>query len=245
MNPEHLGLVTVGIGMVALLYSSVGHAGASGYIAVMTLAGMAPSTIKPVALTLNILVAAIAFWQFRAAGWFLWSLFWPFAIASVPFAFLGGLLNLPAPVLRILMGLVLLLSAVRFFVNPDERSDVRPPGAAVSIGAGAVLGLLAGCTGTGGGIFLTPLMILMGWAHTKTAGGVSALFILLNSAAGLAGHVGAARSLPAFTWWFAAAAALCGIAGSYSGSRRLPPQRVCRLLATVLTVAGLKLVLMS
>lgn len=243
MNPEHPGLVTIGIAVVALLYSSVGHAGASGYIAVMTLAGMAPDTIKPVALMLNILVASVASWQFRTAGCYSWRLLWPFAVASVPFALLGGYLSLPTHILRILIGIALLVSAARFLLNPGERTDVRPPNVLVAIGTGAAIGLLAGLTGTGGGIFLTPLMVLMGWARIKTAAGVSALFILLNSAAGLAGFVGATRSLPAIAWWFAAAVLVCGFLGSYSGSRRFSPKVVHRLLATVLTVAGLKLVL--
>lgn len=243
MNPDHLIGLTACIGIVALLYSSVGHAGASGYIAVMTLFGLPPAEIKPVALVLNIMVAGIGAWQFWRAGHFSWRFFWPFAVLSVPFAFLGGYLNLPTHIFKLLVGVVLLLSALKFLADPREKSDLRPPSKPVACGTGAGLGLLAGLTGTGGGIFLTPLVILLGWAGTKTASAVSALFILVNSASGLAGNLSATKCLPGFAWSFVASAVACGAAGSYLGSRKFSPVLIKRLLAAVLTVAGLKLIL--
>jgi len=241
MTPEHLVYMTVCIGIVAFLYSAVGHAGASGYIAVMTLFSMAPDAIKPTALVLNIMVACIGSWQFWRAGHFSWRLFWPFAVLSIPFAFLGGYLNLPAHLFKMLVGVVLILSALKFVIDPKEKSCIRPPSKPVSCGVGAGLGLLAGCTGTGGGIFLTPLVLLMGWASTKTASAVSALFILANSISGLAGNLSATKYFPTFAWSFVATALVCGTAGSYFGSRKFSPVLIKRLLAVVLAVAGLKL----
>jgi len=242
MNPDHLIYITVCIGIVAFLYSSVGHAGASGYIAVMTMFSMAPAAIKPTALVLNIMVACIGTWQFWRAGHFSWSFFWPFAILSIPFAFIGGYLNIPTHIYKILVGIVLLLSAVKFFIDSKEKPNPRAPSKPISYGVGAVLGLLAGFTGTGGGIFLTPLVILMGWARTKTASAVSALFILVNSVSGLAGNLSATKYFPAFAWSFIASALICGTAGSYLGSRKFSPVIIKRLLAVVLTIAGLKLI---
>lgn len=228
---------------IAFLYSSVGHAGASGYIAAMTLSGLAPAVIKPTALALNILVAALATWQFRRAGHFSWGLFWPLALASVPSAFLGGYVELPARGFKVLVGLVLLASAARFAFELPESDRPRPPGVGASLGAGAGLGLLSGLTGTGGGIFLTPLGILLGWGRTKTIASVSAAFILVNSASGLVGHLVKTRSLPGVAGSLAAAALAGGLAGSYLGSSRLPHAAIKRLLAVVLAIAGFKLLL--
>jgi hypothetical protein len=245
MTDGILPLLTLGVLVVALLYSSVGHAGASGYIAVMSLCGLAPATIKPLALVLNILVASIGAWQFWRAGHFSWRLFWPFALLSVPSAFVGGYLHLPGRAFRILVGVVLLFSAGRLFIRPPADADVHDPGRPAALGVGAALGLLAGLTGTGGGIFLTPLVIFMHWARTPTAAAVSAVFILVNSLAGLIGNVSATRELPALALPLAAAALGGGTVGSYLGSRRLPHTVIKRLLAVVLIIAGLKLILTS
>lgn len=242
MPPDHLLLIAA-VALIGFLYSSVGHAGASGYIAVMSLAGLAPDVIKPTALTLNILVATITTWQFHRAGHFSWSLFWPFAITAIPMAFTGGYLNLPAPLFKTAVGAVLLYSAWRFMVRPGLDSATNPPTRTVAGLSGGALGLLAGLTGTGGGIFLTPLMLWRRWATTKRAAATSALFILCNSAAGLLGNWSSARSYPAIGGWLLAAAAGGGALGSYLGSSRLNPTVIKRLLAVVLLVAGAKLVM--
>ncbi|MCD6025469.1 MAG: putative conserved rane protein, partial [Fibrobacteria bacterium] len=169
-------LILSAVFAVAFLYSSVGHAGASGYIAVLALAGFAPGVIKPTALVLNILVASIGAFQFWRAGYFRWRLFWPFAVTAAPMAFLGGYLNLPAQAFKILVGIVLLLSAARFLLRQGDPEVVKPPGLPVALGTGAGLGLLSGLTGTGGGIFLTPLLLLCRWARTKNVAATSALF---------------------------------------------------------------------
>lgn len=243
MAPEQLPLLAAAIFVVAFLYSCVGHAGASGYIAVMSLFGLAPEFIKPTALTLNILVASLGTWQFWRAGHFSWTLFWPFAALAVPLAFVGGAVNLPTHVFKVLVGLVLLFSAARLLVNPPDDVAAREPAKAVALPLGAGLGLLAGLTGTGGGIFLTPLLLLMGWARTKQAAAASALFILVNSAAGLLGNLSGTRRLHSFAAALAVAAVLGGGAGSYLGSRRFEPTTIKRLLAVVLAIAGAKLIL--
>ncbi len=227
---------------VAFLYSSVGHAGASGYIAVFTLFGLAAAFIKPTALVLNILVAAIGSFQFWRAGHFSWKLFWPFALASAPAAFLGGYLHLPAGFFKPLVGAVLWFSAARFFIRPRDPDALRPPGTGLSLAAGAGLGFLAGLTGTGGGIFLTPLLLLCRWARTKNAAAVSALFILVNSSTGLLGYVGGGRAIPTVAWPLALAAGIGGMAGAYFGSRRFPVRAIRILLAVVLLIAGAKLI---
>jgi uncharacterized protein len=243
MAPELLPLLTLAILVVAFLYSCVGHAGASGYIAVMTLFSLAPADIKPTALALNILVASIGTWQFWRAGHFSWLLFWPFAVLAIPMAFIGGYLNLPTHAFKVLVGIVLLFSAFRFLMKPAGNPANTSPSRPTAIGVGAGLGLLSGLTGTGGGIFLTPLLLFMRWARVKEAAAVSALFILLNSAAGLAGNLGSTKRFPAFAIALAIAAIAGGTAGSYLGAKRLDHTLIKRILAIVLLIAGVKLVL--
>jgi uncharacterized membrane protein YfcA len=239
---DKLLFLTLAIFVIAFLYSSVGHAGASGYIAVMSLFNLAPDVIRPTALVLTILVACIGTFQFWRAGHFSWRLFWPFAVLAIPLAFVGGYINLPTHVFKVLVGIVLLFSAIRFFWRPSEDVVAREPSrpAAISIGAG--LGLLAGLTGTGGGIFLTPLLLFMRWARAKSAAAVSALFILVNSAAGLLGNFSSTKRFPSFAIALAVAAVAGGTAGSYLGSRRFDHTVIKRLLAVVLVIAGTKLI---
>ena len=194
------------------------------------------------ALVLNILVASLGAYQFWKAGHFCWRLFWPFALLSIPLAFFGGWLDLPSHVFKMLVGIVLLFSAARFLIHPPAESEPKEPSRPVAIGVGGVLGLLSGLTGTGGGIFLTPLILFMHWARTKTAAAVSALFILVNSIAGLLGNLSATKTFPAFALPLAIAAVLGGAVGSYLGSRRFPVATIKRLLAVVLTIAGIKLI---
>lgn len=242
MTPEQLPFLAVAILVVAFLYSSVGHAGASGYIAVMSLFSLAPAVIKPTALILNIFVACIGTWQFWRAGHFSWRLFWPFAVLALPMAFLGGYINLPTHLFKVLVGVVLLFSAARFLLHASEDSVAQEPPHAASIPIGAGLGLLAGLTGTGGGIFLTPLLLLMHWARVKTAAAVSALFILVNSTSGLLGNVSSTKSFPSLALVLVGAAVVGGTAGSYLGSQRFEHTTIKRLLAVVLLIAGTKLI---
>lgn len=243
MTPECLAVLTLGIFVVAFLYSSVGHAGASGYIAVLSLLSIAPATIKPTALTLNILVASISTWQFRRAGHFSWPLFWPFALLSVPFAFVGGSIHLPTPVFKVLVGLILLYSAGRLLLRPPPEYEPHAPARLLAFLSGAGIGLLSGLTGTGGGIFLTPLLLFRHWARAKPAAAVSALFILVNSLAGLLSHVGSTQPFPTVALLSVVAAGVGGALGSGFGSRRFDPPLIKRLLAVVLLIAGTKLIL--
>jgi uncharacterized protein len=229
--------------LVAVLYSSVGHGGASGYLAVMAILSVAPEVVRPAALTLNIFVASIASVQFWRAGHFSWRSFWPFAAASVPFAFLGGMLKLPMNAYRTVLGAVLLFAAFRLawkFAAEEAEESAPPVGLALLIGAG--IGLLSGLVGVGGGIFLTPVLVLMHWTRAKTAAANSAVFILLNSTAGLAGSWAQAAALPGHVWFWIAAAAAGGLAGSTLGAGRLDSLMLRRLLAVVLVFAAVKLI---
>lgn len=231
----------VAIAIIAFLYSAVGHAGASGYIAVLALVGFAPSEIRPTALVLNILVATLGTVQFSRAGHFRWSLFWPFALLSIPMAFLGGSIVMPARILKMLLAGVLLYSAVRLIARKGDAPSVTPPNRLTALTVGAAIGFLAGITGTGGGIFLTPLLLFRGWATARTAAAASAAFILVNSLAGVAGQVWSGQPMPPAAWFLAAAALIGGGAGAYLGSRRFTPRVIYLLLALVLTIAGTKL----
>jgi uncharacterized membrane protein YfcA len=242
MNYADVVLLSLLIGVVAFLYSSVGHAGASGYIAVMALWGLSPAEIRPTALMLNILVAAIAAFQFWNAGHFSWKLFWPFALLSVPAAYLGGYLQLSAVILKTLIGLVLLFSAVRLFFRQADPLQINPPSVPTAIGVGTGIGFLSGLTGTGGGIFLTPILLFLRWAHIRQAAAVSALFILVNSISGLAGYFTSNHYIPALGIIIAPAAVIGGILGSHLGSRRFPVRTISLILATVLVIAGGKLI---
>lgn len=243
MDTQQDFLILVGLAVAAFLYASVGHGGASGYLAVMAFAGLAPETMKPTALALNVVVASIGTWKYLRVGAFDWKVFWPFAIVSIPLAYLGGTLDVPASVFKPLVGVALLFAAWRMLLSSWQievrRRDLK---LAPALMAGALMGLLAGLTGVGGGIFLSPLVLLMGWAGTRETSGIAALFILVNSLAGLAGH-GDLSALPAnFPLWVGVVAVL-GWLGAEFGSRRLRLPVIRNLLAIVLALAGTKMVL--
>lgn len=245
MPADTLAILAVLFLIVGALYASVGHAGASGYLAVMALVGVEAAVMRPTALSINVLVAAIAFTQFARAGHFSWALFWPFAVASVPSAYLGGLIQLPQHALKVAIGIVLVLTAVRMaFVawRPTKAREPRPPSMPVALAVGSGLGFLAGLTGTGGGIFLSPVILLMGWADPKRTAATSSLFILVNSVAGLGGLASRGWTPTASLWLLAACAGAGGITGATLGSRRATPRTLNVLLAVVLLIAGAKLV---
>jgi uncharacterized membrane protein YfcA len=244
MSDQVALLLAVLILGVALLYSSVGHAGASGYLAAMALLGVAPAVMKPTALVLNILVALIASTTFYRAGHFSLRLFWPFALTSVPCAFLGGAITLPNQWYKVGVGVLLLYSAVQMFFTQRtvaDRASARPP-LGIALAIGAVVGLVSGLIGVGGGIFLSPILLLTGWAGVREAAAVSALFILVNSVAGLLGHVTSVAGLPRALPIFALAAVVGGSIGARYGSRRLPSTTLRQALALVLVIAGVKLI---
>ena len=233
------------LALVAFLYAAVGHAGASGYIAVLALAGLPAEQIKPLALILNIAVAAQGSWQFWRAGYLRWRLFWPMLLAGLPMAFLGGWLDLPTLWFQRLVALVLLASALRFLRQPGDPERLTQPPLILLVLSGAGLGLLAGLTGTGGGVFLTPLLLRCSWASTRQAAAVSSLFIFGNSLSGLAGLLLARQvgdwALPPQLGWMLLIVLLAGAVGSRLGSRHWPVAWIRRCLALVLLLAAAKL----
>lgn len=244
-----IAVLLLGAGMLlaAFGYASVGHGGASAYIAVMALAGIAPAEMRPVALTLNILVSAIATFKFQRAGHFRWRLFWPFAAVSIPLAFLGGAITLPGQAYKALVGAVLLYAAWQLWRSGrggDEMRALREPPIHWAMVIGAAMGLLAGLTGVGGGIFLSPLLLMLGWAGTKETSAVAAPFILVNSIAGLAaGFASGAGTLPQHFWILGVAVLIGGWLGAGYGSRKFANPLIRRVLAVVLALAGGKMVL--
>ena len=247
MEPTILLLLACGMLLASFVYASVGHGGASAYLAAMALAGLAPAEMRPIALALNILVSSLASWKFWRAGHFRWRLFWPFAAVSIPFAYLGGAITLPATAYKVVVGAVLLYAAWQLWRSARagaEMRAVREPPVALALAIGAVLGLLSGLTGVGGGIFLSPLLLMLGWAGTKQTSATSAPFILVNSIAGLAaGLISGAAGLPAMTWLLGGVVLVGGWLGAEYGSRRFTNPVVRRFLAAVLALAGGKMAL--
>ena len=237
-------IIIAAVFVVAILYSSVGHGGASGYLAVMAFLAVAPEVTRPTALVLNLFVASIGTVQFYRAGYFSWNIFLPFAAASIPMAAIGGMIQLPTNVYKIVLGVVLCLAAVRLAVKLKNDDEISEPPLAACLLIGAVIGLLSGLVGVGGGIFLTPVLLLMRWAETRVAAGVSVLFILVNSAAGLVGQYsrGALDALPNEVWLWIGAAVAGGLIGSTLGSRKFNSITLRRILALVLVFAGVKLI---
>jgi hypothetical protein len=229
--------------VAATLYSSVGHAGASAYIALMALFGIEAAVMRPTALALNIIVASLASFRFIRAGLFRWRALWPCLVTALPMAYVGGTIHLPSEVYRPLVGAVLWLSAARLLwprpLRVEEESSDPP--LYLALPAGAAIGLLAGLTGTGGGIFLSPLLLFMAWAPTRTASGVAAVFVLANSVSGLAGQAASLDSLPAELPLFAGAALAGGLLGTTMGIR-LPQRAILKMLGIVLLIAGAKLI---
>jgi len=232
----------------AMLYSSVGHGGGSGYLAAMALLGVPPLMMRPTALMMNIGVASISLYKFGRAAGFRWRLFLPFALTSVPMAFIGGRIQLPVTWFGVLVGVVLLFSAARLFADTLRRDGAAravtgPPPVWLALLTGAGIGLLSGLTGVGGGIFISPLIVLMGWGTVRDSAAPTAAFILVNSISGLMGLLTRQPALPdALPYWVGAVIA-GGLIGASLGARRLGNNGLRRALAAVLVIAGIKMVL--
>ena len=243
MDATTVAALAILFALGAALYSSVGHGGASAYIAAMALFSVAPETMKPTALALNLLVAGFGAWRYWKRGLTNWRLVLAFAISATPAAFIGGGIHLPAIYYKPLVGTLLWLAAARLLWQPKALAyrEIRPPSLWISLPAGAVTGLLAGLTGTGGGIFLSPLIILNRWEEPRHTSGVVSAFILLNSAAGLAGNVASFGHLPPKLPLFLLSVGAGALLGTWLGVERLPRPWLLRTLGLVLTVAGAKL----
>lgn len=278
--PTDIGTSTL-ISIVAALYSSVGHGGASGYLAVLSLLGFAPAVMASTALLLNILVAALSSIAYIRAGHFSWRLIAPFLIGSVPAAFIGGFLKLPPGIYYLLLAVTLFLAATRLLTsapsagdrsttasapcNTDKSMDdpyslrcgtaeqqsastqreLQPPKTGIGIASGAAIGLLSGIVGIGGGVFLTPLLVLMRWSASKAASAASAVFILVNSIAGLIGRSTSNQLELSINPLFILAAFAGGAAGSYFGANKFSEVTLRRVLSAVLVIAAIKLILIS
>jgi uncharacterized membrane protein YfcA len=246
MDSTTLLWIALLMGLAAALYSSVGHGGASAYLAIMALFAVAPETMRPTALALNLVVAGLAGFRYWHAGQINLRLLAAFVVTAAPAAFIGGGIHVPPELYRPMVGFVLWAAAARLFWQPAQLAErePRPPSLAIALPAGAALGLLAGLTGTGGGIFLSPLIILFGWEDARQTSGVAAGFIFINSLAGLAGNWVSVRSLPGELPILIAAVAAGALIGTWLGAGRLPQPRLLQGLGLVLAIAGAKLIFM-
>ena len=228
----------------ALLYSSVGHGGASGYLAVMGIVGVEPAMMKPTALCLNILVSAIAFWRFYSGKNFSWQIFLPLAVTAVPMAFIGGMTHLPSYFYKPIVGAVLVFSALYSFKSAKVLTaahPLKPVSKWLLAVVGSILGLLSGLTGVGGGVFLSPILLFSNWASPKVVAGIASAFILVNSISGLLGLLMTGGKLPYELPIWLAVALVGGFVGATYGSKRLADPMLNKLLAVVLLIAGVKM----
>lgn len=230
------------LALVALSYALVGHGGASGYLALMALWGFPEDVMRPSALCLNLFVSGIGVLQFARAGHFRWKLFWPFAITSVPLAWLGAQVVLDALMYKRILGVCLLVAVARMLgLFGKPLGEERPLHLPTALLVGAVLGFLSGMIGIGGGILLSPLFLLARWGDAKVTAAISAAFILVNSVSGLAGALGRGETLDPGIWPFILVAVTGGLVGGWIGARRLPELRLRQVLGVVLLLAGIKL----
>lgn len=242
-DPGSVALLAL-IFLAAVLYAAVGHGGASGYLAAMALFGLAPAAMKPLALAMNIAVAGLGFARLYRAGYFNARLFWPFALGSIPAAYVGGLWKLNDSTYRYLVGAALLVAALRMLLQSGEERDITSPPFALALLLGVGLGLLSGLTGVGGGIFLSPIVLMLGWCRMRESAALAAAFILVNSIAGLAGYASSAHAAwPPNLWLFVAVALAGGVLGSELAVCRLAPHKLKKLLGVVLLIAGGKMLL--
>lgn len=228
--------------LVAFLYSSVGHGGASGYLALMALFSVAPEVMKPTALLLNLFVSIVSFIQFYRGGYFKWNIFWPFALASVPLAYVGGLIHIDGDIYKKILGILLIIPIIRFLFFANIKIDqIKPSNPWLSLPIGGVIGFLSGLIGIGGGIILSPVLLLLKWTDMKQTAAISALFIFVNSFSGLFGQLQKGIYFSNEMYWYVAIAFIGGICGAYFGSLKFKQSILKILLAVVLMVAAWKL----
>lgn len=237
-------LFVVLLAVVAFLYASVGHGGASGYLALMALFSLPIVVMRPSALLLNILVSGVSFFFYRKAGYFNWKLFYPFAITSIPASFVGGYLNVNPQIYKQVLGVLLIISIVWMLglIGNKNRGAIKSLNLYVALFAGACIGFFSGMIGIGGGIILSPLILLLNWGSVKQTAAVSALFIWINSIAGMIGLLVANNEVPQFAFILAISATVGGVAGGYFGSLKLETKVVKQILTVVLLIAAVKLI---
>ncbi len=230
--------------IVAFLYASVGHGGASGYLALMALFGFLPEVMRPTALLLNILVAGLSFYHYYRENHFKWHLFWPFATASIPASFVGGMVEIDPLLYKKILGIFLLLAVARMLWQ-QRKGESHYSGVPLvhALIIGSLIGFFSGLLGIGGGIILSPVILLLHWANMKQTAAVSALFILVNSVAGLAGLFTGGLSWDERMPWMIGFAFIGGLVGSYYGAAKLHLQGLRYILAIVLLIASIKLLL--
>lgn len=228
--------------LVAFLYAAVGHGGASGYLAIMALFSFSPEVMKPTALLLNLFVAGISFFHYAKSGHFNWKLFLVFALLSVPLSFLGGTINVDTEIYKLILGIILLFAIAKmlglFGQQPESKKEIKWfPGLLI----GGSIGFFSGLIGIGGGIILSPAILLLRWGNVKEAAAVSALFIWVNSASGMTGQLYSGVTIPTYAWWFVLVAVIGGFLGGYVGSR-MENKLLRYTLAVVLILASVKLI---
>ncbi len=239
---ENLLLFYVLLLIVAFLYASVGHGGASGYLALMALFSVAPEVMKPTALLLNLFVSLTAFLQFYRGKHFVWKVFLPLALASVPMAFIGGLITIDAGLYKKVLGLLLVFSVIRLLIPSKNESDKTVPSHfSGALLMGGAIGLLSGMIGIGGGIILSPLLIFFNWTDQKQTAAISALFIFVNSASGLMGQLTNGIEFSSDMFGYVAVAFVGGCFGAYFGAMKFKQNLMKKILAIVLMVAAYKL----
>jgi len=239
---EHIWLFLIILPIVAFLYASVGHGGASGYLALMALFSFTPETMKPTALLLNLFVSGIAFYHYYIAGYFNKKLFLTFAIASMPLAFLGGMVDLDASIYKRILGVLLIFAILKMLnVFGKEKGVIKDVKLWHGLIIGGVIGFFSGLIGIGGGIILTPIILLLHWGKMKVAAAVSALFIWVNSASGLIGQLTSGITLSSQSFILVAVALVGGFFGSYYGSNKFDNKLLRYMLAFVLIIASVKL----
>lgn len=239
---EHIWVFLFFLPIIAFLYASVGHGGASGYLALMALFSFAPETMKPTALLLNVFVSGIAFYHYYKAGHFNKKLFLSFAIASIPLAFIGGMVEVDASIYKKVLSILLIFAILKMLnVFGKESNQIKNVAIWQGLIVGGIIGFFSGLIGIGGGIILTPVILLLHWGRMKEAAAVSALFILVNSSAALLGQISSGVALTSDTFILAGIALVGGFFGSYHGSKKFNNKLLRYLLATVLVIASVKL----